>query len=72
MLYIVAQLAAVVCGISGSIPHKRTDRKSGVHCVDFFNERWGGEGKMLSLRKHSHPWLGEEKECLLSKQSGLY
>lgn len=63
IFYIAGYLAAVVCGISGSIPHKRTDRKSKVHCVNFFNKRQGMEGKILSLSEHSGPWLGERKSA---------
>lgn len=54
--YIAGYLAAVVCSGSRYIPHERTDRKSEVHCVNFFNKRWGSEGKMLSPSKHSGPW----------------
>lgn len=46
ILYMAGYLAAVVCGVSGSIPHKITDRKSEVYCVNFFSTRsWALRGK---------------------------
>ncbi len=61
--YIAGYLVAVVRNVSRSNPHKRTDRKSEVHCVNFFNKRWGSEWKMLSPSEHSSLWLGENESA---------
>lgn len=69
LFYITDYLAAIVCGVKGSSPHKsKSDRKSELHGVNIFKRRRSSQGKILLPSKQSALWLGEEKLLTLQTE----